>query len=176
MNAPKIVSLRLPDKYNEPAFGEVMVKVIADDQESKALLVPKQKTAGAAGWDLVASEDATIDPHRTGKVPCGFKMELPPGWEAQVRPRSSMSLAGHIVMFGTIDDDYRGEVAVVIHNTNITPFVIKRGDRIAQMVFNRLDVVQLTRVDTELSTTQRGEGGFGSTGRSDINLNSGTDS
>lgn len=132
--------------------------------------VPMYQTDGAAGMDLSAyiNEPITLEPLERKLIPTGFKMELPRGYEAQVRPRSGMSIKHGITLIncvGTIDEDYRGEVCVPIVNLSNETFTINNGDRIAQMVISPvtkayIDVVQ------ELSETIRAEGGFGSTGKS----------
>ena len=129
--------------------------------------LPLRKTGGAAGFDLASNEDQQIAPGHVAMVPCGFAMELPPGHEAQVRPRSSLSAAGIVVMFGTIDEDYRGEVKVVLMNLSGAVFHVKRGDRVGQMVIaarTPMDIVVIDPND-ELSETKRGAAGFGSTGK-----------
>ena len=128
--------------------------------------IPSYQTAGAAGADLHAAneETMTVFPGATVLVPTGLAMELPPGYEAQVRPRSGLSVKGIAVANspGTIDEDFRGEVKVILRNHGQT-LTIHKGDRVAQLVIAR--VVQAELADaSELSETERGEGGFGSTG------------
>ena len=133
--------------------------------------LPAYETEGSAGLDLRAAiaEDAplTLKPLARALVPTGLKMSVPLGYEVQVRPRSGLALKFGITCLnspGTIDSDYRGEVGVILINLGSEDFVIKRGDRIAQMV-----VAQHARIVWEvtgsLEATARGEGGFGSTGR-----------
>ena len=128
--------------------------------------IPVYATVHAAGLDLYAAneEAITIFPDDTKLVPLGFAMELPPGFEAQIRPRSGLAIKGVAVANspGTIDEDYRGEVQVIIRNHGVTMSVHK-GDRIAQMVIARVAQAILVE-DNELSETARGAGGFGSTG------------
>ncbi len=138
---------------------------------SKGLALPAYETAGSAGMDLRAAvaEDAplTLAPGARALVPTGLKMALEPGWEAQVRPRSGLALKHGITCLntpGTIDSDYRGEVGVILVNLGQEPFVIRRGERIAQMVIAPVAQVTVNEVDT-LDETERGAGGFGSTGR-----------
>ena len=138
---------------------------------AQGLALPAYETAGSAGMDLRAAipEDAplTLLPGARALVPTGLKIALDPGWEAQVRPRSGLALKHGITCLntpGTIDSDYRGEVGVILVNLGSEPFVIRRGERIAQMVV--ATVAQATVVEVEtLDETARGEGGFGSTGR-----------
>lgn len=119
-----------------------------------------------AGMDLRASEDATLTPGVPFAVPTGFAMELPPGYEAQVRPRSGLALKHAITVPnspGTIDPSYRGEVKVILLNLGREPYQIHAGDRIAQMIVARYEPVEW--IETELADSERGAGGFGSSGR-----------
>jgi len=130
------------------------------------LPLPARATPGAAGYDVRAAVEVTITPGTVVAVPTGFEMELPPGVECQVRPRSGLA-ARHALMVpnapGTIDPDYRGEVKVLLLNAGREPVVIPRGDRVAQLVFAFFLTPSVEEVGV-LSATQRGEGGFGSTG------------
>ncbi|MCL2576399.1 MAG: dUTP diphosphatase [Defluviitaleaceae bacterium] len=137
---------------------------------ARDLPLPSYQTAGAAGMDLFAAvENDTpfvLHPMERKVVPCGFKMALPQGYEAQIRPRSGLALKHGISMPnspGTIDADYRGEVGVLLINLGGEDFVIKRGDRIAQMIINRVEIAELVQVEI-LPNSKRGDGGFGSTG------------
>ena len=130
--------------------------------------MPEYKTKGAAGMDLVASndEDITLKPLERFLVPTGIKIELPHNYEAQVRPRSGLAIKSGISLsncVGTIDEDYRGEVCVGLINLSNEEFSIHRGDRIAQMLVAPVSKAQIEVVE-ELSKTERQEGGFGSTG------------
>jgi dUTP pyrophosphatase len=130
--------------------------------------LPRQMSALAAGFDLVATLDAPIqlEPGECRPIPCGFAMELPPGFEAQVRSRSGLALRHRIVCInspGTIDADYRGEVQVLLANQGKQAYTVSPGERTAQMVICRLPEVELQVVD-RLSESQRGTQGFGSTG------------
>lgn len=131
--------------------------------------VPSYQTQGAAGMDLCAflKEPVTLKSLQRKLIPTGLKMELPHGYEAQVRPRSGMSIKHGITLIncvGTIDEDYRGELCVPVVNLSTEEFTINNGDRIAQMIISPVTKADI-EVVTELSDTQRGEGGFGSTGR-----------
>ncbi len=131
--------------------------------------IPCYQSEGASGMDLCAflSEPVTLKPLERKLIPTGLKMELPQGYEAQVRPRSGMSIKHGITLVncvGTIDEDYRGEICVPVINLSTKEFTINNGDRIAQMVIAPVTKAQI-EVVTELSDTKRGEGGFGSTGR-----------
>jgi dUTP pyrophosphatase len=137
------------------------------------LPLPSYQSKGAAGLDLVAAIDTqhplTLAPGARALVPTGLVLELPAGFEAQVRPRSGLALNYGIAVLnspGTIDSDYRGEVGVVLANLGHAPFEIRRGDRIAQLVVLPVARAELVEV-TAVSDTPRGEGGFGSTGKSD---------
>jgi dUTP pyrophosphatase len=129
---------------------------------------PLYASAGAAGADISAflQEDITIAPGARVKVPTGLVLEIPPGWEAQVRPRSGLALKSGVTVLnapGTIDSDYRGELEVLLVNLGEKAFVIHDGDRIAQMVFS--PVLRAEFLETlGPSETKRGSGGFGSTG------------
>lgn len=130
------------------------------------ICMPEKKSEGAAAFDLVARETVAFPAHTTVKIPVGIKLELPPRTEAQIRGRSGNNANGYWVIFGTVDEDYRGEVSVVMHNSRDGSSFIKRGDRIAQMVIMDRPLVQLEVVsEGELSKTERGDGGFGSTGK-----------
>ena len=137
-----------------------------DGNEDMAL--PSYETDGASGLDLRAAVDGelTLHPGEIRLVPTGLAISLPLGYEAQIRPRSGLALKQGVGMVntpGTIDSDYRGEIGLVLINWGKSPFVIKRGDRIAQMVVTRVSRAQVLEVD-RLETTERGEGGFGHSG------------
>ena len=130
--------------------------------------VPEYKTEGAAGMDLYAAneEPITLAPLERKLVPLGFTMELPAGYEAQIRPRSGMAIKRGITLsncVGTVDQDYRGEVCVGLVNLSREDYTIQAGDRIAQMVIAPVTKAVIIEAD-ELAETARGEGGFGSTG------------
>lgn len=138
---------------------------------AEGLPLPAYQTAEAAGLDLMAavpdSEPMTLAPSQYALVPTGLAIALPPGFEAQVRPRSGLAAKHGVTVLnapGTIDADYRGEIKVILINHGAAPFVIKRGERIAQMVIAPVVQAALVPVAT-LSETDRGAGGFGSTGR-----------
>jgi dUTP pyrophosphatase len=140
-------------------------------EHGRGLEAPRQQTSGAAGVDLLAalgiSETLTIDPGKRALVPTGMAIALPPGYEAQVRPRSGLAAKFGVTVLntpGTIDADYRGEIKVILINQGDTAFEIRRGDRIAQMVIAPVTTVQF-ELKEALDETQRGAGGFGSTGR-----------
>ena len=132
-------------------------------------ILPEYKTEGAAGMDLCAaiSEPIELKPLERKLIPTGLKIELEHGYEAQVRPRSGLSIKHGITLIncvGTIDEDYRGEVCVPIVNISNAAYTIQPDERIAQMVIARAEQAKI-EVVTELTDTERGEGGFGSTGK-----------
>ena len=119
-----------------------------------------------AGMDLCAVEDATLEPGVPRLVPTGLTLEIPPGYEAQVRPRSGLALKHAIAMPnapGTIDPGYRGELRVVLLNLGHDPYTVHAGDRIAQLIVARYEAVEW--LEGELADSARGTGGFGSSGR-----------
>lgn len=132
-----------------------------------ALPLPLQQSPGASGMDVVASEGLILEPGAWAAVPTGLALEIPLGFEVQVRPRSGLALKYGITVLnapGTIDADYRGELKVILVNHGKTPYKVKPGDRIAQLVVG--EVVPAIVVEAEaLGASVRGEGGFGSTGR-----------
>jgi len=131
------------------------------------LPLPSRQTTGSAGFDLASAEpDFVLAPGERRLVSTGLAVEIPPGIEGQVRPRSGLALRHGITMPnapGTIDSDYRGEVRVILQNLGTEPVTIVRGDRIAQLVFARYETPELVDA-TELEQSTRGMGGFGSTG------------
>lgn len=143
---------------------KVTVKITLADGVQK----PMYMTEGSAGMDVRANikEPITLGSLERVLVPTGIKMEIPVGYEVQVRPRSGLALKHGISMAntpGTIDSDYRGEIGVIMINLSKENFVINPGERIAQLVLGK--VYQMDLVEGELSVTERGEGGFGHTGR-----------
>ncbi len=133
---------------------------------SEGLELPAYQTPGAAGMDVRAASEHELQPGETVLVATGFALELPDGLEAQIRPRSGLALKHSLTLLnspGTIDPDYRGEIHVILTNLGQHPFTVKRGERIAQIVFARFERVELREQD-ELSESTRGTRGFGSTG------------
>ena len=134
----------------------------------EGLPLPRCHSEHAAGMDLMAAvgEEITLEPGRRALVPTGIAIELPEGYEAQVRPRSGLALRHGVTLLnspGTIDADYRGEVGVILVNLGDAPFKVRRGDRIAQMVIARVCRAEPAEAD-ELNETKRSGGGFGHTG------------
>lgn len=131
--------------------------------------VPEYKTEGAAGMDLCAAieKPITLKPLERALVPTGLKIELEHGYEAQIRPRSGLSIKHGITLIncvGTIDEDYRGEVCIPVVNLSNETYTIEPDERVAQMIIARVEQAEI-EVTTELSETVRGAGGFGSTGK-----------
>lgn len=138
------------------------VKVVCDN----GTLLPKYQTVSSAGCDLHAAEEVVIKPGKRALVATGLKIELPCGITACVCPRSGLAIKHGITVLnapGIIDSDYRGEIKVILFNAGEEDFFIKKGDRIAQLIFTSIIQAIFQRSD-ELSETDRGEGGFGSTG------------
>ena len=141
------------------------VKVV----NSSAFALPEYQTPLSAGLDIRANlaESITLSPLERAMVPTGLFVELPEGYEMQIRPRSGLAAKHGITVLnspGTIDADYRGEIKVILVNLSNTPFTIEPGERIAQMIVARYDQVEWQAVES-LSETERGAGGFGSTGK-----------
>ena len=148
----------------------VAIQVTWDDGADRDLGLPKYASDGAAGADLRANfsdrGSIVVEPGARFLVPTGLRLAIPDGFEVQVRPRSGLALKHGITLPnspGTIDSDYRGPLGVIVMNAGSEPFVIAHGDRIAQMVVAPVVRVAFEEV-AELSDTQRGDGGFGSTG------------
>ena len=134
--------------------------------EGAGLKLPNYQTPGAAGMDVRAAEDRMLQPGETALIPTGFAIAVPVGFEAQLRPRSGLALKNGITLLnspGTIDSDYRGAVGVILTNLGHEPFYVHRGDRVAQMVIAKVERAEWEMVET-LEETERGEGGFGSSG------------
>lgn len=147
----------------------VMLKVRRVRTHPEPLPLPRYETAQAAGLDLRADIEGewTLQPLERRAVPTGLALALPEGYEAQVRPRSGLALRHGVTVLnapGTVDADYRGEVQVVLINLSQEPFTLRRGERIAQLVVAAVEQARVEEVAV-LEETERGEGGFGSTGR-----------
>ena len=143
----------------------MQVKVIRINETE----LPKYETIGSAGMDVRANitEDVVLAPGTIKLIPVGLKVEIPVGYEIQVRPRSGLALKHGLGMansIGTIDSDYRGEIGVIAINLSDKAYAIKPGERIAQIVLNKVEQIEWTEVE-ELGTTERGAGGYGHTGK-----------
>lgn len=145
------------------------MKINIKYNSKEGAIVPEYKTAGAAGADLCAylpSQNVTLSPGKSALIPTGLFFEIPDGYEVQVRPRSGLAAKNGIAVLntpGTIDSDYRGEVKVILINLGEEEFTINNGDRIAQMVVAPVTTADFTFAEN-LSETDRGSGGMGSTG------------
>jgi len=149
-------------------MSEIKVKVLKDKNFSDMKL-PEYQTSYSSGIDLYAAVESPIvlKPNEVKLIPTGIRLSIPEGYEGQIRPRSGLALKHSIGILnspGTIDADYRGEVGIILFNFGKDNFVISRGDRIAQIIFCKVEKVQLVEVD-ELDSTKRDEGGFGHTGK-----------
>jgi dUTP pyrophosphatase len=158
------------EAMNRPSEGllERVVVKIRRLGGNEDIPLPVYGTEGASGMDIRASveEPFLLEPGKIGFVPTGLAISMPPGYEAQIRPRSGLALQYGIGMVnspGTIDSDYRGEVGIILINWGGEPFIIRRGDRIAQMIISRVYRADLVEVDF-LEPTSREQGGFGHTG------------
>jgi dUTP pyrophosphatase len=133
---------------------------------TESAIIPKQNSEGAAGYDLHASHAITIPAGNRSLVDTGISLEIPPSMAGLIWPRSGLAVKEGIdVGAGLIDSDYRGEIKVLLFNHSIFDFKIKKGDRIAQIVFQRVHDAPLIECDSSMSETERGAGGFGSTGK-----------
>lgn len=155
----------------KPAAPAPIIVKVGRLPHSQGLPLPAYQTDHAAGMDLLAAIAAdmpiTMAPGTHVMVPTGLSLELPPGTEAQVRPRSGLAAKFAVTVLnspGTIDSDYRGEVQVLLINHGSAPFRINRGDRIAQVIIATVTRAELVEAKTPLTKTSRGAGGFGSTG------------
>lgn len=135
------------------------VKIVANSITD----IPKIQTDGSAGYDLLSGESVTIGSNEFKLVKTGIKTAIPKGLYGQIMPRSGLAMKGITCHPGVIDSDYRGTIGVIIYNWSNDPFTINVGDRIAQMVFKKYELVNFVQVDS-LDNTDRGTSGFGSTG------------
>ena len=154
--------LRAPHPAREARF------LIRKTDDARDLPLPARQTAGSAGMDLYANVpgEIRITKGERALIPTGIQIALPPGYEAQVRPRSGLALKyglGMVNAPATVDADYRGELKVILINWGNEDFILRRGDRIAQMIIARVEMAEFTETD-ELPESARGEGGFGHTG------------
>ena len=145
-----------------------MVKILIKKLNSKVKL-PKYKTDGSSGMDLMAFLDKPISimPQKSGLIPTGLSIAIPDNTEVQIRPRSGLAAKNNITVLntpGTIDSDYRGEIKVIIYNHGKESFIINNNDRIAQMILTPVIKMELEEIN-DLPKTVRGKGGFGSTGK-----------
>jgi dUTP pyrophosphatase len=152
----------MEDQMTERPTNPIWVKVIADDDS----LIPAYQTSGSAGCDLMSTDNVVIPSGSRLVVGTGLKMEIPSGFAAQVCSRSGLAAKSGIQVLnapGLVDNDYRGEVKVILYNSGREDFIVKKGDRIAQLMFFPIFQAIFQKAKT-VSETDRGEGGFGSTG------------
>lgn len=145
-----------------------MKKIVKFKKLHPDAIIPDYAHEGDAGMDLYSIQDDIIEPLTWKLIPTGLSCELPEGTEGQVRSKSGIALKNGVFVLnspGTVDENYRGEIGVILYNLNTqTPFVINKGQKIAQYVINQVEYVETLEVHEELSSTERGEGGFGSSG------------
>lgn len=141
---------------------QLKIKLFTDDASFR---LPIQSTGGSAGWDIYATEDVNIPPMEMRTLRTGFGLQIPKGYYISIVPRSSYGKKRIMITNspGTIDSDYRGEISVMLYNTSMDFFSIKKGDRIAQMILLKYNEMEFEVVE-EFELTTRGDGGFGSTG------------
>lgn len=142
-----------------------MVKVLVKKETGPVPALPSYETPQSAGADIRSAIDTVVPAHGRVLVPTGRHIAVPTGYEVQVRPRSGLALKKGITVLntpGTVDSDYRGEVGVILFNTTDEDFPISFGDRIAQIVLNKVEQIEWVEVD-DLDETERGDGGFGHT-------------
>lgn len=147
----------------------IQIKIQHITNKFKDILMPEYATEGSSGLDLRAAVETEmkIEKSKVGLIPTNLKVEIPVGYEIQIRPRSGLAAKNGIGVLnspGTIDSDYRGEIKVILFNFSNEDFIIKRGDRIAQMVVTKVYRANLILTD-ELEKSKRGDGGFGHTGK-----------
>jgi dUTP pyrophosphatase len=160
---------KLTQMGDRPVSSEVTVHITRVNPSSSDIPLPAYATEGSAGMDICAAVDneVVLEPGQTMLIPSGFAIALPHGTEAQIRPRSGLAIKHQVGILnapGTIDSDYRGEVKVILTNFGTKSFVVRRGERIAQMVIARYARATWEERD-QLDQTGRGSGGFGHTGR-----------
>jgi dUTP pyrophosphatase len=152
---------------SQPKIIEIKFIRVRPDQDDDIPL-PAYMTPGAAGMDICAAvnSDTILAAGETALLPTGFAMQLPPGFEAQIRPRSGLAIRHGIGLInspGTVDADYRGEIKIAVINLGKKPYTVRRGERVAQMIINRVVRAQAQLVEA-LDATDRNDGGFGHTG------------
>lgn len=150
----------------QPGVGIMQPYILRVKLLNKDAKMPEYAHEGDAGLDLFSTVETVVQPGESALIPTGISIQLPPGTEAQVRPRSGLALKHQITLLntpGTIDAGYRGEICVIIINHGKVPFQVEKGMKIAQMVVKPVITVQVERVE-EIESSARGAGGFGSTG------------
>jgi|SRR5690625_4903836 len=159
------------DKLNRLGLGVTLASPrVGFKRLNDSAVIPTKAHATDSGFDLYASEDVIIEPGETTVIPTGIAVELPEGYEAQVRPRSGVTSRTKLrVQLGTIDNGYNGEIGVIVDNIESRPnyygkHVIRKGDRIAQLVIQPIPAVESYEIEGDITESERGTGGFGSTG------------
>src|SRR6187402_1302812 len=158
-------SFRVPLKLNFARMTPIQIKIVNTSSNP----LPEYATKGASGMDIRASLDIplTLQPLERNLIPTGLFVEIPQGYEIQIRPRSGLAIKQGITCLntpGTIDSDYRGEIKIILINLSSEPQLVHHGDRIAQMIISRVETASIVLVH-ELTDTARGGGGFGHTGK-----------
>ncbi|MCR4416969.1 MAG: dUTP diphosphatase [Ignavibacteria bacterium] len=148
--------------------SKILIKFKRLSEKFNDIPLPSYSTEGSSGMDLRAAveEKITIKPFETALIPTNLAVEIPEGYEGQVRPRSGLAAKNFVTVLntpGTIDSDYRGEIKVILTNFGKEDFVVNRGDRIAQLVITKVERAEIVETN-ELNSTKRNEGGFGHTG------------
>ena len=169
--APFAFACRTPyisQNFPKDRLTQLSVRISRTSSAGADFPLPQYATEGSAGLDLCAAVpgDVAIQPGETVLIPTGFSLELPAGFEAQIRPRSGLAVKNQVGILnspGTIDSDYRGEIKIILTNFGKNVFTVKKGDRIAQMVIGAYTKISWNEVDS-LTETARGAGGFGHTG------------
>ena len=160
--------MRTTVEKNENKISNINTLEVRVQKISPDAVVPRYAHDGDAGVDLYAAKDHTLQPGARALIPTGLKMAIPHGYEGQVRPKSGLALKHGLTVLntpGTVDAPYRGEVGVIVINHDpAAAYEIKKGEKIAQMVFNKVEYAAFSEVAL-LDETSRGEGGFGSTGK-----------
>ena len=153
-------------KLKKFVFGCEKENIIKVKRFMNGVLLPKMGSAAAAGMDFYQPESVVVEPHQTQYVTLGLAVEVPKGYMLMLAPRSSMSKTPLIIpnSFGVIDADYRGEIKAILHNTSDTPYLIQKGDRLVQGIMVPVGALKLLEV-AQLTETERGSGGIGSTGK-----------
>lgn len=150
----------------ETLLKELGVPTVKFTRRNESIEPPTRGTNGAAGWDVRSTEELILHSGVPAVVSTGLSVEIPQGYELQIRPRGGMGSRGITIPNspGTVDSDYRGEVGIILLNQTESPYIVKKGDRIAQLVLQEVPEIEWKEVN-ELSPTRRGSEGFGSTGR-----------
>jgi len=164
-NNVKSNNTSIPVVNNKPTYNQPVLKFKKLCEDAK---IPEYKSKGASGMDISSVERAYIGPRQYRVISTGIAAEIPEGYELQVRPRSGLAAKHGITVLnapGTVDEDYTGEIKVILYNTRDEPHRIEKGERIAQLVLNKVDKLSVVEVEEIFKETDRGDKGFGSTGK-----------